>query len=115
MSTAVTKIAKLRDELNYHLYRYHVLDSPVISDAQYDALYRELLGGALPFSLRCGSRVLYAWRVATAPLRAGSFCGGSAKRRKVMRNEAVIALAAAALSGFAGPAAAPDAKPLRKG
>lgn len=43
MSTAVTKIAKLRDELNYHLYRYHVLDSPVISDAQYDALYRELL------------------------------------------------------------------------
>ncbi len=32
-----------------------------------------------------------------------------------MRNEAVIALAAAALSGFAGPAAAPDAKPLRKG
>lgn len=43
MSTAVTKITKLRDELNYHLYRYHVLDSPVISDAQYDALYRELL------------------------------------------------------------------------
>ena len=36
------KIAKLRDEINYHLYRYHVLDAPVISDAEYDELYREL-------------------------------------------------------------------------
>ncbi|MCB8991437.1 MAG: NAD-dependent DNA ligase LigA [Ardenticatenaceae bacterium] len=37
------KLAKLRDEINYHLYRYHVLDAPVISDAEYDALYRDLL------------------------------------------------------------------------
>ncbi|MAU00734.1 MAG: DNA ligase (NAD(+)) LigA [Anaerolineaceae bacterium] len=37
------RIAQLRDEVNYHLYRYHVLDSPVISDAEYDALYHELL------------------------------------------------------------------------
>lgn len=36
------QIAKLRDEINYHLYRYHVLDAPVISDAEYDALYHEL-------------------------------------------------------------------------
>ncbi len=36
------KIAKLRDEINYHLYRYHVLDAPVISDAEYDVLFREL-------------------------------------------------------------------------
>lgn len=40
---AAERIAQLRDEINYHLYRYHVLDSPVISDAEYDALYRELL------------------------------------------------------------------------
>ncbi len=33
----------LREELRYHLYRYHVLDAPVITDAEYDALYRELL------------------------------------------------------------------------
>lgn len=33
----------LREQLNYHIYRYHVLDSPVISDAEYDALYQELL------------------------------------------------------------------------
>ncbi len=36
------RIQQLRREINYHLYRYHVLDSPVISDAEYDALYREL-------------------------------------------------------------------------
>ena len=38
------RIAKLREEINYHNYRYHVLDSPVISDAEYDALMRELRG-----------------------------------------------------------------------
>ena len=44
------RINTLRDEINYHLYRYHVLDAPVISDAEYDALYRELLAleGAHP-------------------------------------------------------------------
>jgi len=38
-----TQIAKLRDEINFHLYRYHVLDAPVVSDAEYDALYHELV------------------------------------------------------------------------
>ena len=37
------RISQLQEELNFHLYRYHVLDSPVISDAEYDALYRELV------------------------------------------------------------------------
>ncbi len=37
------RLEQLRQEVDYHLYRYHVLDSPVISDAEYDALYRELL------------------------------------------------------------------------
>lgn len=36
-------IQQLRIEINHHLYRYHVLDSPIISDAEYDALYRQLL------------------------------------------------------------------------
>ena len=39
----VKTIAQLRDEINYHLYRYHVLDAPVITDAEYDALYAELV------------------------------------------------------------------------
>ncbi|MDX1616823.1 MAG: hypothetical protein R3300_21120, partial [Candidatus Promineifilaceae bacterium] len=34
---------QLREQLNYHLYRYHVLNEPVISDAEYDELFRELL------------------------------------------------------------------------
>ena len=33
---------KLVKDLNYHCYRYHVLDSPVISDEEYDRLYRRL-------------------------------------------------------------------------
>lgn len=41
--TSEERINQLRDEINFHLYRYHVLDAPVISDAQYDELYRELL------------------------------------------------------------------------
>lgn len=36
------RIEKLRDEIRYHAYRYHVLDDPVISDAAYDSLMREL-------------------------------------------------------------------------
>ena len=34
--------ASLRDELNRHNHLYHVLNRPEISDAQYDALFRQL-------------------------------------------------------------------------
>ncbi|MGA8039378.1 MAG: NAD-dependent DNA ligase LigA [Acidimicrobiia bacterium] len=44
MSEAVDRIEQLRSEIREHLYRYHVLDDPVISDAQFDALMRELRG-----------------------------------------------------------------------
>lgn len=33
---------KLKRELNFHNYRYHVLDKPIISDAQFDKLLVEL-------------------------------------------------------------------------
>jgi len=36
------RAAELRRELEEHLYRYHVLAAPIISDAEYDALFREL-------------------------------------------------------------------------
>src|SRR5437762_8029001 len=36
------RLDELRAELNHHLYRYHVLDDPEISDAEYDRLYDEL-------------------------------------------------------------------------
>lgn len=35
-------IAHLRKEINYHNYRYYVLDAPQIPDAEYDRLMREL-------------------------------------------------------------------------
>jgi len=37
-----TRYEELVRELNFHLHRYHVLDAPLISDAEYDQLYNEL-------------------------------------------------------------------------
>ena len=39
---ASAELSRLRDEINYHNYLYHVLDAPVISDAEFDALMRRL-------------------------------------------------------------------------
>lgn len=36
------EIEKIVKDLNYHCYRYHVLDSPEISDEEYDRLYKKL-------------------------------------------------------------------------
>ena len=36
------KIEKLREELRYHEHKYHVLDNPEISDAEYDEMMNEL-------------------------------------------------------------------------
>ena len=37
------RAAELREVLDYHLYRYHVLDDPEITDAEYDTIYDELV------------------------------------------------------------------------
>src|SRR3954451_19886112 len=37
-----TRLDELREQVNDHLHRYHVLDQPDISDAAYDRLYDEL-------------------------------------------------------------------------
>lgn len=39
---AQKRINKLREEINFHNYRYYVLDDPAVSDAEYDRLLREL-------------------------------------------------------------------------
>jgi len=36
------RVEKLREEIEYHNYRYYILDQPEISDAQYDRLIKEL-------------------------------------------------------------------------
>jgi len=38
------RIEKLRELISHHNYRYYVLDSPEISDHEYDRLLRELMG-----------------------------------------------------------------------
>ncbi|MEP7334137.1 MAG: NAD-dependent DNA ligase LigA [Actinomycetota bacterium] len=38
-----SRAGELRDLIDYHLYRYHVLDEPEISDAEFDRLFDELL------------------------------------------------------------------------
>ena len=40
---AAQEIAELRQEIARHNHRYHVLDDPLISDAEYDRLFRRLL------------------------------------------------------------------------
>ena len=39
---AKVRVEELREAINHHAYRYHVLDDPEIADAEYDALVREL-------------------------------------------------------------------------
>src|SRR5690349_13423970 len=36
------RAAELRKAIDYHAYRYHVLDDPEVGDDQYDALFNEL-------------------------------------------------------------------------
>jgi len=39
----VARIGELRNQIEYHDYRYYVQDDPAISDAEYDRLFRELV------------------------------------------------------------------------
>ena len=43
MGSVESKLGELRRQLNEYSYRYHVLDDPVVSDAEYDRLYQELV------------------------------------------------------------------------
>ncbi len=42
-SAAKKRAGELREAIDYHSYRYHVLDDPEIADAEYDALVGELM------------------------------------------------------------------------
>jgi DNA ligase (NAD+) len=41
-AVAETRVAELRKVIEHHLYRYHVLDDPEVSDPEYDRLFDEL-------------------------------------------------------------------------
>src|SRR5919205_3640914 len=36
------RLDELREQVDHHLYRYHVLDDPEITDAEFDRLFDEL-------------------------------------------------------------------------
>jgi DNA ligase (NAD+) len=36
------RLEEMREQIRYHNYRYYVLDNPDVSDAEYDALFRDL-------------------------------------------------------------------------
>jgi DNA ligase (NAD+) len=38
----IRRVGKLREDIKFHEYRYYVLDAPVIPDAEFDKLFREL-------------------------------------------------------------------------
>jgi DNA ligase (NAD+) len=42
LSDATNRVEELRDLINFHDYRYYVLDDPEVSDVEYDELMREL-------------------------------------------------------------------------
>ena len=44
MTSPAARVRKLRTQIDHHNYRYHVLDDPEVSDAEYDRLMRELKG-----------------------------------------------------------------------
>ncbi len=41
--SAERRVRELREQIDLHSYRYHVLDDPLIADAEYDELVRELI------------------------------------------------------------------------
>ena len=36
LAAAQLRVEELREQLNYHSYRYYVLDDPEVSDVEYD-------------------------------------------------------------------------------
>ena len=42
LAKAKLRVEELREQANFHSYRYHVLDEPEVSDAEYDDLMKEL-------------------------------------------------------------------------
>ena len=42
MTRSPEKLESLREEIRQHNYRYHVLDTPITSDGEYDRLLNEL-------------------------------------------------------------------------
>ena len=48
-AAAQKRAAALREAIETHDHNYYVLDAPTVTDAEYDALYREFLGRGIEY------------------------------------------------------------------
>ena len=65
---ARTEVDRLRKEIDYHNYRYYILDNPVVTDAEYDRLMRRL--EALEKDFKLATPESPTQRVGAQPLAA---------------------------------------------
>lgn len=80
---AAERLQVLRRTLDEHAYRYYVLDAPIVADAEYDALYQELLAI---------ERAHPSWVIPTSPSqRVGAPVAGDLK--PVVRQNPMLSLA----------------------
>ena len=86
------RVDALREQIRHHNERYHVLDAPEISDAEYDALVRELraLEEEFPELVTPDSPTQSVGRAASATVRAGRAPGADdvARQRVLLRRAA---------------------------
>jgi NAD-dependent DNA ligase len=109
-SCAAARLTGLRTQLEHHAHRYHVLDSPLISDAEYDQLFRELLGLEALFPelithlLDAGVTVQTAENAASGPFtgKVFLFTGTLASMSRAEAEERVRQLGGTVASGFSG-------------
>ena len=89
------RVERLREAINHHNHRYYVLDSPEISDAEYDDLMRELkqLEQQYPRLLtpdsptqRVGAAPVEAFGVVEHPLPLLSLGNAFSKDRRTLRH-----------------------------
>ena len=96
LAEAKLRVEELREQLNHHRYRYHVLDDPEVSDAEYDELDARAPGarGAVPRARH--ARLPDAARRGRAgrPVRAGRAPGADALARQRVLAEELEAWAA---------------------
>ena len=64
---AKLRVEELREQINHHSYRYHVLDDPEVADVEYDELVRELAGARGPRSRSSSRPTRPTQRVGGAP------------------------------------------------
>jgi len=76
------KLLELRQQINLHNYRYHVLDSPIISDYEFDQLIVQLRRSKpttrngsplihLPSAPRCRARKVHQSQTPCADIKPG--------------------------------------------